>query len=137
MVNHRNSCTYLGVLSAYAGLRLTMTSVTWQPAPGYENLPPSALVGRRAHFSRTVGLDPTPIYTMRRLVPLLWLLLLAGCASREHTPQPSPINQRPIRPGDMVLQHPELRDGAAVCHRPILVIDSRKKHEDAITYLCR
>lgn len=82
---------------------------------------------------------------MKLGIAIAALLLLSGCAPKKHAqppPPPAPPAEakpkpklRPIRSGDMVLHLP---DGSiVVCHRPILVIDSHKRHEDVPVYQCR
>lgn len=89
---------------------------------------------------------------MKLFAILLLALLLSSCA--HHKPAsasppplapPSPPKElsakpkpRPLKPGDYVLKGAEvLPDGTVVCHKAILVIDSKKKSEDVSTFKCR
>jgi len=85
---------------------------------------------------------------VRLSVVLLISLLLSGCAAKKQISQPLPpeISQppppkpkvRPVKAGDYVLKGAEvLEGGTVVCHRPILLIDAKKKSEVGTVYLCR
>jgi hypothetical protein len=84
---------------------------------------------------------------LRLTIITIITLLLAGCAQKKPLTQPVPSapapellkpKPRPIRSGDYILTHPEiLPDGSVVCHHPIQVIDSTKRHEDVTVYRCR
>ena len=74
---------------------------------------------------------------------MICVLLFTGCAkrpiqaARPTPPAPSPSSARAVLPGDMILKHAEIKSDSVVCHRPIQMIDARKKREDVIVYLCR
>ena len=73
---------------------------------------------------------------------MICVLLFTGCAkrpiqaARPTPPAPSP-SVRAVLPGDMILKHAEIKSDSVVCHRPIQMIDARKKREDVTVYLCR